>query len=207
MTDPTSPTSSRSAEKTVAVIPVGVAKTPLVMATSISRAVRAAIRFGSHILCNSTVIFGASAPNTPSRYGASVGATGGVMPRRTVPDSPAATWRTADCAAFSSSRIDLARGSNSAPAGVMTTRRVVRTNSGVPSSISRRRISSLSVGAAIRIRSAARPKCSSAARAQMPRAGAAPSLHCDCSGFPKSAFVSCPFFPSRLRGTLRSHAI
>jgi hypothetical protein len=48
---------------------------------------------------------------------------------------------------------------------VRATRRVVRVNSGVPSSRSRRRISSLSVGAARCSRSAARPKCSSVATA------------------------------------------
>jgi hypothetical protein len=56
------------------------------------------------------------------------------MPSRTVPASPPATRRIAAWAAAASSRMTLARVSSSAPALVRATWRVVRVNSGVPSS-------------------------------------------------------------------------
>jgi hypothetical protein len=120
---------------------------------------------GSHIRCRSTMTYGTWAVNNPIRYGARVREAGGVMPSRMVPASPLTIRRTSASAAATSSRITLDRASSAAPAVVITTVRVVRVNSGAPSSRSRRRISSLSVGAARCSRSAARPKCSSVATA------------------------------------------
>jgi len=60
--------------------------------------------------------------------------------------SPLATRRTAAFAAATSSRITLARPRSSKPAPVNATLRVVRVNSGVPTSRSNRWTSSLSVG-------------------------------------------------------------
>ena len=120
---------------------------------------------GSHIRCSSTVTCGASAANRLIRWGASTGAAGGVIPSPHGACLAAATRRTAALAAATSSRMTFERVSSSAPALVRATWRVVRVNSGVPSPRSRRRISSLSVGAAMCSRSAARPKCKSVATA------------------------------------------
>jgi hypothetical protein len=55
---------------------------------------RVSIIAGSHIRCRFTVTCGASTVNWLIRCEAKTGATGGVMPSRTVPASPAATRRT-----------------------------------------------------------------------------------------------------------------
>ncbi len=160
-----SPTSSGSAQNTSLAVPSGAGISPQVMATSIRSETSASVSPGSHIRCTSTVTWGAWSANRPIRWGASTAAPSGVIPTRTVPASPPATRRTAARAAVTSSRMTFDRASSSLPALVSATRRVVRVNRGVPSSRSRRRISSLSVGATRCSRSAARPKCSSVATA------------------------------------------
>ena len=152
------PDQERFGQNTSLAIPSGAGIRPQVMATSMRPEMRASVIAGSHIRWRFTVTCGASVVYWLMRCGARTGATGGVIPSRTVPASPAATRRTAASAAATSSRMTFDRASSSAPALVIATRRVVRVSSDVPSSRSRRRISSLRVGVAMCRRSAARPK-------------------------------------------------
>src|SRR6516165_11871881 len=97
--------------------------------------------------------------------------------------------------------------SSSVPALVSATWRVVRVNSGVPSSRSRRRISSLSVGAARCSRSAARPKCSSVATATNAsswRNSTARRYRARryCSVRPNNDLATCSFLPGQHHANL-----
>jgi len=90
-------------------------------------------------------------------------------PMTTSPVPPFAASRTARAARDASTRALRAPGRKAVPDAVSCTRRLVRSKSTAPSSASRRAIRWLRDGCVTRIRSAARPKCSSSATARNAR--------------------------------------